>query len=108
MRSASRARTSGRTFSATSRRCGDPHSTATLGGPVSSNAWSGLLRPELAVSLNVHIGKCLTSRCLLCAALIVRAVAPVVAAGQDVAGAPPVITTPKKQPPKQEKLPEDL
>jgi Ca-activated chloride channel family protein len=66
------------------------------------------LRPELEVSLSIHIRKYLTSCCLLCAAAFALAVMPVATTGQDVAGAPPVFTTPKKQPPKPEKLPEDL
>jgi len=81
----------------------------TLCGPVSSKGWSGqFLRPEPEASLSIHIRKRLTSRCLLCAAVVALAVVPVATAGQDVAGAPPVFTTPKKQPPKPEKLPEDL
>ncbi|HTG61136.1 MAG TPA: VWA domain-containing protein [Terriglobia bacterium] len=60
------------------------------------------------MSLSVHTGNRLTIRCLLSAAALALAVVPVAAAGQDVAGAPPVFAAPKKQPPKQEKLPEDL
>jgi len=57
--------------------------------------------------VGVHTHKCLTSCCLLCAAVVGLVVVPVPAAGQDVAGAPPVFATPKKQPAKPARLPED-
>ena len=59
------------------------------------------------MSVSVHTGKRLMSRCLLSAVVVALAVVPVATAGQDVAGAPPVFAAPKKQPPKQEKLPEE-
>jgi VWFA-related protein len=68
----------------------------------------GILGDRLAFSLGVHTRKRLARGGLLSVAVVVLAVAPVRTSGQDVAGAPPVFTTPKKQPPKQEKLPEDL
>ncbi len=66
------------------------------------------MQSELAVSVSVHRARRLKTRCLFYAALVTQVVVPVVKAQQDVAGAPPVFATPKKQPPNQEKLPEDL
>jgi VWFA-related protein len=45
---------------------------------------------------------------LLGAALVTLTLVPLASGQQDVAGAPPVFTAPKKEPPKREKLPEDL
>ena len=60
------------------------------------------------MSLGVQSGSRRKAGSLLAAALVALTVAPVASAQQDVAGAPPVFATPKKQPPKQEKPPVEL
>lgn len=66
------------------------------------------LRLESAVVIpSVNRNKWLKTLGTLCAASVAFGASSVAYGQQDVAGAPPVFATPRNQPPKQQKLPED-